>query len=180
MFTDPVKNLKQFGLRDDMIVADLGAGTGFYALAAAKIAERGKVYAIEIVKDYLATIKNKAHESYLKNLECFWGDVEKIGGTKIKDGIVDAVIVSNIFFQIEDKENFINEIKRISKIGGKVLLIDWTNLPKQNGDFPQLHPNKKESLTKEKVLELFQKKGFAHERDLEMGEHHYGMILVKL
>ena len=37
MFTDPVKNLKQLGIRDDMIVADLGAGTGFYSIAAAAL-----------------------------------------------------------------------------------------------------------------------------------------------
>src|ERR1035437_1056624 len=113
MFTDPVKNLKQFGLREDMIVADLGAGTGFYSIAAAQIVGRGKVYAIEVIKDYIVTIKNKAKELRLNNIECFWGDVEKIGGTKIRDGIVDAVIASNILFQVEDRDKFIAEIKRI-------------------------------------------------------------------
>ena len=52
MFTDPVKNLKLFGLAEDMIVADLGAGTGFYTLAAARMTPQGKVYAIEIQKDF--------------------------------------------------------------------------------------------------------------------------------
>jgi len=32
MFTDPVKNLKTLGLRENDIVADLGAGTGFYSM----------------------------------------------------------------------------------------------------------------------------------------------------
>lgn len=175
MFSDPVKNLKQLGLRDDMIVADLGAGTGFYSIAAGHIVERGKVYAIEVIKDYLITIKNKAKEAHLDNIECFWGDVEKIGGTKIRDGIVDAVIVSNIFFQIEDKEKFILEIKRISKKGGKILFIDWTDAPV---GFNSLNLNKEKIVSKEKVIEMFKNRGFICERDIDAGEHHYGMILI--
>ena len=65
MFTDPVKNLKAFGLRDDMIVADLGAGSGFYSLTAASMVPRGKVYAIEVIKDFLVGLKNKAKEAHL-------------------------------------------------------------------------------------------------------------------
>ena len=113
MFSDPVKNLKAFDLREDMIVADLGAGSGFYAIPAAKMVPKGKVYAVEIQKDYLTTIKNKAAEAHLGNLECLLGDIEKIGGTKIKDQIIDAVILSNVLFQVEDREKLIKESKRI-------------------------------------------------------------------
>ncbi len=171
MFADPVKNLKQFGLREDMIVADLGAGTGFYSVAAGEMVPKGKVYAVEIIKDYVATIKNKVHNANLHNVECFWGNVEKVGGTKIRDGIVDAVIVSNILFQIESKDKFIEEIKRISKVGGKVLVVDWT-------DSSPVGPNTENAFSKEKALSLFQKKGFVLERDIDAGEHHYGMILL--
>lgn len=173
MFSDPIKNLKQFGLRDDMLVIDLGAGTGFYSLAAAEIVSRGKVYAIEIIKDYVKTIKNKAIHAHLKNIECFVGDIEKIGGTKIKDGIADAAIVSNIFFQIENKENLILEIKRILKKEGRVLFIDWA-------ESSILGPKKDKIISKEKVLEMFQKKGFVCEREIHAGEHHYGMIFQKI
>ena len=60
MFSDPIKNLNQLRIRENMIVADLGAGTGFYSIAAAQIVPNGKVYAIEIQKDFLNTIRNKA------------------------------------------------------------------------------------------------------------------------
>ena len=173
MFSDPIKNLKQLGLREDMLVADLGAGTGFYSIPSAKIVTRGKVYAIEIIKEYVATIKNKAHQEHLKNIECFWGNIEKIRGTRIKDGIIDAVIVSNIFSQIEDKEKFIAETKRILKVGGKVLFIDWSELS-------VFGPKRDKIIIKEKAIQFLTKKGFVYERDISAGEHHYGMILKKL
>lgn len=170
MFSDPVKNLKAFDLRENMIVADLGAGSGFYAIPAAKMVPQGKVYAIEIQKDFLTAIHNKAKEAHLNNIECLLGDIEKVGGTKLKDKIVDAVITSNVFFQVVDKDKFITEIKRILKPRGKLLLIDWSDNSAAAG-FGKIVP-------KNITREMFEKKGFTWQRDIDAGGHHYGIILV--
>jgi ubiquinone/menaquinone biosynthesis C-methylase UbiE len=169
MFADPVKNLKAFGLREDMIVADLGAGTGFYALGAAEMVPKGKVYAVEVQKDFLAKIRDKIKDAHLSNIEVIWGDVEKIGGTKIKENIADAVIASNILFQVEDHDTFIKELHRILKFGGRVLLVDWSS--------GMAHVQRK--IPKATAREMFERKGFAWERDIDAGSSHYGMILRK-
>lgn len=173
MFTDPVKNLKALGLRENMIIADLGAGSGYYTIPVSKIVSMGKVYAIEIQKDYLTTISNKMTEAHIKNVECLLGDVEKIGGTKLKDGIVDVAIASNILFQIENKDKFINEIKRILKSKGKILLVDWSD------SSPVIGPSFDKIVSKNKTREMFEKKGFVWHRDIDAGEHHYGIIFNK-
>jgi ubiquinone/menaquinone biosynthesis C-methylase UbiE len=170
MFTNPAKNLKSFGLHENDIVADLGAGTGFYSVSAGHIVNKGKVYAIEIVKDYLEIITNKVKEEHLHNVEIIWGNVEKMGGTQIADRVVDKVIVSNIFSQIEDRATFISEIKRILKKDGKVLFIDWN---------VGSHFNSSQNiLSKDKIKEMFISSGFVHERDIDAGEHHYGIIFM--
>ncbi len=171
MFTDPIKNLRTLGLREDAVVADMGAGTGFYSIPIGKIVTRGKVYAIDIIKDFLATIKNKAKEAHLKNIEILWGDIEKIGGTLMGDEVVDAVIASNVLHQVGDKSKFVEEAKRILKKKGKVLLVDWST--------DSFVVGIKSSISKNKALEIFEKKGFILERTIDAGEHHYGMILIK-
>ena len=170
MFSDPIKNLKAFGFKEDHIVADLGAGTGHYSLPVAELVPKGKVYAVDIQKDYLTIIKNRAIDSRLHNLEIIWGNIEKKGGTKIADGVVDAVIVSNVFFQVEDKGKFIDEIKRILRPKGRVLFIDWSEVSmlKIKSAFP-----------KNKALDLFKDAGFTLEQKIDAGDHLYGMILRK-
>jgi len=172
MFTDPLKNIKILGIRETDIVADLGAGTGFYSLLAARIADRGKVYAIEVSKDFVQIIQNKIKDAKLENIECLWGNVEKIGGTKIGNEIVDKVIASNVFFQIEEREDFIKEIKRILKPKGEVLFIDWS--PGSS------IPHKDHIVSKEKAMAMFKQEGFVLDREFDAGLHHYGMILKKL
>jgi len=175
MFADPVKNLRVFGLKDDDTVVDLGAGTGFYSIAAGRLVSRGQVYAVEIVKDFLDTIKHKIKDARLTNVHVIWGDVEKIDGTKLKNGIADAVIASNILFQIENKEEFIEEIKRILKKKGKVLFIDWDKEVPSH----QLGMSPKGGLHMNEVRDMFENKGFVFQREFNAGSHHYGMILIK-
>ncbi len=172
MFSDPTKNLKALGLHENSIVADLGAGTGFYSIAAGHMVPRGKVYAVEIAKDFLETIRNKVKEAHLNNVEILWGDIENLGGSSIGDNIADVAIVSNVLFQVENKDRFTDEIKRILKPKGRVLLVDWST--------DSLVMGSKHAIPKNKAREMFEKKGFVFERDIDAGAHHYGMILTKL
>ena len=175
MFSDPIKNLKQFGLGDSMVVVDLGAGTGFYSIPAALMVPNGKVYAIEVQKDYMLTIKDKATQANINNLECLWGDIEKRGGTKLGDSIIDAIIASNILSQVENKNKFLEEIDRILKSKGRILLVDWSNnwLSIVSSGFKNIVP-------KETAKDLFESKGFVFEKEIDAGPHHYGMIFKKV
>ena len=170
MFTDPIKNLTALGLKRNDIVADLGAGTGYYSVLAGAQVPEGKVYAVEIDKSYLETIKHKVKEARLHNVEILWGNVEKVGGSKIGDAVADAVIASNVLFQLEHKDNFLQEVARILKPQGRVLFVDW-----------RAESVMKEGMTipKEKVIRAFAEKGFSVEREIDAGHHHYGMILRK-
>lgn len=172
MFSDPVKNVKALGLREDSIVADLGAGTGYYSIELAKILERGRVYAVDVQKDFLDRIKNHARDLNIKNLECIWGDLEKKEGTKIKTGLLDAVVISNVFLQISHREIFVEEVRRILKDQGKILLVDWSHTS------PLISKNHK-IVPKNEVRKFFENNGFVCEREIDAGEHHYGIIFSK-
>src|ERR1035437_5757679 len=173
MFADPEKILKQFGIAENMIVADLGAGSGFYSIPTAQIVHAGKVYAVEVQKDFLKTIQNKANDAHLTNINFIWGDIEQIGGTKIKDGILDRVIASNVLFQVQDKQKFLDEAYRILKSEGKLLLIDWADASLSMGPRPD------SIIKKDKAREMLEKKSFIFERDIDAGAHHYGMTFKK-
>src|SRR3990167_7470994 len=105
MFSAPEKNIEQLGLADNLVVADFGAGSGAYTIAAAKAMHgTGKVYAIEVQKDLLTRLQNTCTEQHLGNVSFIWGNLEKSGGTKLADRSCDVAILSNILFQVEDRK----------------------------------------------------------------------------
>lgn len=174
MFSDPEKNLEQFDLQKGMRVADFGAGSGFYAVTAARlVGDKGKVFAVDIQKDLLIKLKKEATAKRILNIEIIWGDLEKAGGAKLKDESVDRLIVSNLLFQIEGKENLAREVARVLKPNGKVLTIDWTD------SFGGLGPQAKNIFGKEAARTLFENAGFALEKTIDAGAHHYGLVFVK-
>src|SRR3989344_7645609 len=126
MFSAPEKNIEQLGLADNLVVADFGAGSGAYTIAAAEAMHgTGKVYAIEVQKDLLTRLENTCKEKHIGNVSFLWGDVELLGGTKLSDGVCDVVVVSNVLFQASDKKNVLDEARRVLKQGGRLMLIDW-------------------------------------------------------
>jgi len=173
IFTDPLTNLKQFGLRPTDNVADLGAGSGAYTIPAAQMVREGKVYAIEIQKDLLLRIKDEASKAFLSNVETIWGDIELVGGTKLKDGIIDAVIISSVLFQAENKISLVQEASRILKLDGRVLLIDWNN------SFGGIGPRSDMIISADAAKILFENAGLKFEKEIHIDEYHYGLIFKK-
>lgn len=170
-FASPEKNITLLGLSAGKSVADLGAGTGHYAFAAAKIiGAEGHVYAVDIQKDLLDRLHKEVEQKNIHNIDVVWGDIETVGGTKLKTDAVDAVIASNILFQVESKSGFIHEVKRILKKGGLVLVIDWAE------SFAGLGPDPQHVISEEITRNLFENNGFALEKTFDAGAHHYGLI----
>jgi ubiquinone/menaquinone biosynthesis C-methylase UbiE len=171
MFSDPVANLAKVGLIDGMKVVDIGAGSGFYSIEAAKrVGSSGRVYAVDVQKDLLERLRTVASNQGVRNIEVVWGNAEKIGGTKLRESIADRVIASNVLFQIEKPDDFCLELKRILKPGGKVLVIDWSEVSPMS---PQ------NLVSAAKAQALFVKNGFKFEDSFNAGDHHYGLVFAR-
>jgi len=174
-FIDPAAVIPYFELRPDMQVADFGCGIGAYSIPMSRsIMPNGRVYAIEVQKDLLATLKNAITENHLGNVELLWGDIESAGGTKIADRVVDLVLLSNVLFQTSDKGyKTALEAKRVLKSGGRVVIIDWTE------SFGNMGPHPDQVVTQEMARKTFETAGFQFVKDFPAGDNHYGIILSK-
>ncbi len=170
-FAHPQRNILALGIDHAMKVADFGAGSGAYAIAMARHLEgSGIVYALDIQKDLLRRLHNDAKAQGLKNIEILWADLEVPGGSKLSDGLLDLVLISNLLFQVEDKAAVLSEAKRIVKSGGRVAIIDWSE------SFGGIGPHPESVVTREAAYALAQEAGLTFQKEFSAGAHHYGLV----
>lgn len=171
MFLNPEKNLLKVGLSESMVVADFDSGSGYYSLAAAKlVGNSGKVYSIDHNEELLRKISNDAKSLGFKNIKIIGSNLENQNGSKLRDDLVDIVIIANTLFQIENKEKVAKEAWRILRKKGRVLVVDWKDSQAGVG------PHRMHIIRKEDVQNIFSEAGFSLEKEIEAGDHHFGLI----
>jgi ubiquinone/menaquinone biosynthesis C-methylase UbiE len=173
-FLHPERIVSRFDPKSGEYAADFGAGAGFFTIPMARmVGAEGKVYAIDIQKHSLDIIRAKAQLEHLLNIEYVWGDLETSGGSKIKEMSVDFVIISNILFQAEKRQEVLREAFRVLKKGARCAVIEW-----DESQFP-LGPPMNLRVPKRVATSSAQSIGFELEKEFEAGSHHYGLMLRK-
>ncbi len=173
-FLHPERIVTRFDLKPGMLVADFGAGAGFFTIPTARlVGEKGKVYAIDIQQSMLDLIKSKADLEHLLNIETVWSNLEEAGGSHLKDGIADFVVIANILFQAENKVMLFEEAHRILKAQGRLSVVEW-----DEGKFSAGPPSAMR-IPKKIAIGLAQQSRFHLDREFEAGSHHYGLMFKK-
>jgi ubiquinone/menaquinone biosynthesis C-methylase UbiE len=154
-----------------MKVGDFGAGSGHYARAAAAIVgHSGRVYAIDVQEDILKHLKQNTHAHHQRIIETVWGNIEKKGGTHLRDATLDAVILANTFFQVENRFGLLAEMKRVLKPDGTLLVVDWA------GSYGGMGPTPSKVVPESEAEAFFTAGGFHKSKSFRAGPHHYGII----
>jgi ubiquinone/menaquinone biosynthesis C-methylase UbiE len=171
-FLNPQKILRELPLVSGIKVADFGCGHGYFSLPLAKFVPDGKVYSIDVLDKALQAVRSQAEIEEVENIETIRGNLEKKNGSQLDAGSVDMVLLANILFQSENKEEIIEEADRVLKKDGKLVVIDW--IPGS-----AMAPKESWLISKEDIRQMIQSKDFAFDQDLEMDNQHYGLIFNK-
>lgn len=174
LFLNPTRALGAAKLKDGDRVADFGAGSGFFTRAAARmVGGKGVVWAVDVHQELLPRIQRLASEEGLRNVEVVHGNIESPGGSHLPEENFDFVIASNVLFSAEHKDAVIREARRLLRVGGRLLLIDWKD------SFGGLGPHKDHVVTQDHGRTLADLGGFTYICDVPAGEFHWGFLAKK-
>lgn len=156
-------------------VADLGCGgAGFFVMQNAQVVgPEGLVYAVDILKPALSNVETRGKLLGFNNIKTVWSDLEKYGATNINDDTTDFTLLVNILFQNTEYLNILREAVRITRRGGKLLIVDW-----KEGRFP-IGPKPENKISTEQVMLMAQSLNLRLEKQFEAGKFHYGLVFVK-
>lgn len=172
--TDPKAALDSLEVAQGQVVADLGCGNGFYVIPAAQmVGGSGMVYAVDILKQALATVQSKARRRGLTNIKLIWTNLEKPGATKIPDQSVDIAWIVHVFHQSTQRTKVAKEAFRMLKPGGKLAVVEWSKQAIPMG------PPVEKRVSKEDAQKSTEEAGFKFSKEINAGAYHYGLAFVK-
>jgi ubiquinone/menaquinone biosynthesis C-methylase UbiE len=173
-FVEPSVVASHFHLTEGDVVADFGAGSGYFLRAlSGAVGSSGIVYACEIQKQLVEALGRVAEEQHLPNIRPLWSDLEEIGGIPLGDSTLDTGLLINTLFQLENKPTALAEMARLHKPGATFFIIDWTE------SFAGLGPHPSAVVTEADARALAEAAGFSFARSFDAGDHHYGIALRK-
>lgn len=149
---DPEFVFKRAGLSSGMRVADLGCGTGFWAIPAAQmVGEKGFVYAIDRVPDVLEVLRTKVDQSRISNIKVMQGDLES--PIDIPSETIDFVCIACVLHHVRSK--VLPEISRIMNKAGRLCIVEW-----KKEATTESGPPREERLTSQEVTNLLAENGW--------------------
>jgi ubiquinone/menaquinone biosynthesis C-methylase UbiE len=165
----PEETLLKFKIEDDGKLLDIGCGIGYFTVPAAKMLKNNKVIGIDIIPEIIGIAKEKAHG--ISNLQFRTSEEYNF---PVENNSIKYVLISNVLHEIEDINRYFNEIKRVLKEDGYLLIIDWEKREMEFG------PPSHERISKNEMVELCDKAGLSLIEYVEINSNHYGLKLEKI
>lgn len=156
-------------------VADLGCGaTGTWVFASARaVGDKGRVYACDIMKSVLKAMETRAHTEGIYNISTVWTNLEVLGATKIPPASLDAALLINTLYQSTNREAMIKEGIRLTKSGGRLVIIDWKK------DTEGFGPPQDKRVNPEQMKQFALQNGLKLIQNFAAGKYHFALVFQK-
>jgi len=107
-----------------LIVADIGAGTGYFALPMGRRVGDGKVFAVDPSAEMLEVIRDKLTAAGApENVEMVVGEDSATG---LAEASCDLIFLCAVWHEIDDHAAALREFSRIAAPNAKLAIVDWS------------------------------------------------------
>jgi predicted methyltransferase len=119
----PERALDLIGITPGMIVADVGAGSGYMSMRLARrVGPRGKVYANDLQPSLLQILKSKLQQEHLSNVELVFGTEDD---ARLPASAIDLALLVDVYHEFSQPQRMLQSIRRALKPDGRLVLVEY-------------------------------------------------------
>ena len=117
----PARVIDALDIRPGHVVADIGAGTGYFTVRLARTPPKPRVYAVDIEPSMIEHVKQRAAKEGLSNVA---GVVAASGRPNLPEP-VDVVLIVDTYHHIPDRVAYFTALKSVLKPGARLAIVDF-------------------------------------------------------
>jgi SAM-dependent methyltransferase len=143
--------LKNLPIDSKSVIADIGAGSGYYTFRMAPLVPEGKVYAVDIQADAVTYIRERSEELKINNV------IPVIGSEKspnLPEGVIDLAIMVDVYHELAFPQEMLSAIYKSLKPDGKILLLEY------KGEDPSIAIKPLHKMTEKQAVKELKANGF--------------------
>ncbi len=118
----PEQVVEAMDLQPDSVVADIGAGTGYFSFRIAPRIPRGKVLAVDIQPEMLEAIEKKKVATGIANVETVLGSIED---PKLAPESIDLALLVDAYHEFSHPHEMMSALVRALRPGGRIVLVEY-------------------------------------------------------
>lgn len=114
--------IEKMKLSPQAVIADIGAGTGYYTFAIARKIPQAKVFAVDIQDEMIKYLNKKKQAEGITNVEVIKGTQQS---PNLPQNSVDLAIMVDVYHELEFPHEMLQSIKKSLREGGEILLLEY-------------------------------------------------------
>jgi len=169
-YQKPHEVLSALELKPGEVIADIGAGSGYFAFRLAHhVGDKGRVYAVDVSPDMILHLNRRIRELKTKNVISILADPDD---PLLPEGAVNRFFFSNSWHHIENRTKYLTLMKRMLRPVGQVIMIDFQkkNLP--------IGPPLEMKIAREDVIQQMNNNGFRLVTEHKFLPYQYFLVFV--
>jgi ubiquinone/menaquinone biosynthesis C-methylase UbiE len=156
----PSKALDALELKPGMVVADIGAGSGYYSSRIARrVGPAGRVYATDIQPGMIEILERRIKNEGLTNVTAVLGGMDD---PRLPAGEIDLAIMVDVYHELQQPQLFLQRLKPAFKPNGRLVLLEFR---KEDPKVPILEVHK---MSVAEVKQELEAEGFVLDRVIDV------------
>ena len=169
-YQKPHEVLMALNLKEGETVADIGAGSGYFAFRLAHhVGDQGRVYAADINPDMILHMNRRIRDLGVKNMITVLSDPDD---PLLGKASVDLAFICEVWHHIENQPRYLAQIRQILKPGGRIAMIDF-----QKKELP-VGPPVEMKIAREDLLRQMESNGFRLEKEHTFLPYQYFLVFA--
>lgn len=165
----PEEVVRALALRPGDVVADVGAGTGYFnAHWSRAVGEEGVVFAVELEPNLLAHMRDRAEREGTANVTPVLASRDD---PRLPPRAVDLAILVDTYHHLDRRRDYFRRLRRSLAPGGRLVVLDW----RKDAEIP-VGPPPEHRLRAERVVAELEEAGYTQAGRLDFLPYQYGLV----